>query len=249
MIHFDSLKTMHRNRPCGALSGVFFLAFAGALCLRVGAAPEFDSSGVIRGIDGSVAHRDNKLLGYTVTERYTVFRNGEKTIPAAEMTVKTTYAQDVGKSYQIESESGSELLRKEILARVLEDEKTMNEPANRSQELITSANYGMTVQGREAADGRDCYVVAIEPKRAAPYLFKGKIWVDVESEDIVRLEGVASKSTSMVTGPARVVRKYAEIAGFPMATHASAAVSSWLLGPTRIEIEYTGYTMRQHPAE
>lgn len=237
------------NRQNAVLFRMFSVVLPMVLCGQVGAAQEIDNATVVHGIDGSVFHRDNNLLGYTVTEHYTVFRSGEKAIPAAEMTVKTTFTRDVGKSYQIESESGSELLRKEVLARVLEDEKTMNEPANRAQELITLANYRMTVQGREVADGRNCFVVAIEPRRTAPYLFKGKIWVDAENKDIVRLEGVASKGTSMVTGPAQVVRRYAEIAGFPMATYASATVSSWLLGPTRVEIEYSGYAVRQRSPE
>jgi hypothetical protein len=34
-----------------------------------------------------------------------------------------------------------------------------------------------------------------------------------------------------------------------MATHASATTSSWLLGPTRIEIDYTGYEIRRQPAQ
>lgn len=198
---------------------------------------------MIQGIDRSVRFRDDNLLGYTVMEHYTVFRNGDNTHPAAEMTVKTTYAQNAGKSYQIVSESGSALVQKEVLGRTLENEKLLNEPANRAQELITSANYDMTVLGEDAVDGRNCFVVAITPRRSAAFLFKGKIWVDAGNEDIARLEGVATKSASMLTGPAQVQRRYAEVDGFPMATHASATVSSWLLGPTRVEIEYSGYAI------
>jgi hypothetical protein len=216
---------------------------------RMGATPGLDSAAVIHGIDRSVMHRDDNVLGYTVTEHYTVFRKGDDEHPAAQMTVKTTYAKDAGKSYQILSESGPALLRREVLESALENEKSLNEPANRVHELITSANYDMTVRGRAAADGRDCFVVAIVPRHNAAYLFKGRIWVDARTEDIVRLEGVATKSASMLTGPAQVVRSYAEVDGFPMATHASATVSSWLLGTTRVEIEYTGYEITRKTRE
>lgn len=212
-------------------------------CARLAAAPEIDSSQVIHGIDRSVLHRDDGVLDYSVTEHYTVFRNGDDAHPAAEMSVETTYTKNAGKSYQILSESGPALLRREVLERALENEKSLNAPPNRAHELIISANYEMAVTGMEAVNGRNCFVVAIVPRQRAAYLFKGRIWVDAQSEDIVRLEGVATKSASVVTGPAQVVRSYAEVDGFPMATHASATVSSWLLGPTRVEIEYTGYAI------
>lgn len=235
------------HRPSGAAFAFFFLVLAACFGARVCAAPEIDSHVVIQGVDRSVANRDDKLLGYTVAERYTVFRNEDNTHPAAEMTVKTTYARDVGKSYQILSESGPALLQKEVLGRALENEKTLNEPANRAQELITSANYEMAVEGQETLDGRDCFVLAITPRRTSPFLFKGKIWVDAANQDIARLEGVAVKSASVLTGPGQVDRRYGEVDGLPMATHASATISSWLLGPTRVEIEYSGYAITRKP--
>jgi hypothetical protein len=237
------------HRPSGAAFALFFLVLAACCSAGVCAAPEIDGHVVIQGVDRSVANRDDKLLGYTVTEHYTVFRNEDNTHPAAEMTVKTTYAKDVGKSYLIVSESGPELLQKEVLGRALENEKILNQPANRGEELITSANYEMTVEGEEALDGRDCFLLAITPRRSSPFLFKGKIWVDAGNEDIARLNGVAAKSASVLTGPAQLERRYGEVDGLPMATHASATVSSWLLGPTRVEIEYSGYTITRSPAQ
>lgn len=207
----------------------------------VASGQRIDSSAVIRGIDASVAARDQYVLAYTVTESYRVYRNQDKDHPAAEMTVKTRYEQGIGKTYTVLSESGSELLRREVLERILENEQTMNQPANRSRELITSANYNMTVQGNEAIQGRNCIEVSIVPRQTAPYLFTGKIWVDAQDQSIAQLEGVASKGASILTGPAHLSRMYAKVDGFPMATRATATTSSFLLGLTTIQIEYTGY--------
>lgn len=228
------------HRPAAFFPAISIVILTG-LCAQGIAAPEIDQNAVIQGIDRSVVRRDNNVLGYTVTENYTVFRNGDAAHPAAQMSVQTTYAKDTGKSYRILSESGSALLRKEVLERALENERSLNQPANRTHELITSVNYEMAVQGRESVNGRDCFLVTIVPRQSAAYLFKGRIWVDSQTGDMVRLDGVASKSASMLTGPAQLVRNYAEVDGFPMATHATAMVSSMLLGPTRVEIDYTGY--------
>src|SRR5579859_8028005 len=89
-----------------------------------------DDADAVRKIDAAVAARDQRVISYTVTEHYSVFRNQDTDHPAAQMLVKTTYQKGVGKSYAVMSESGSQLLLKEVLARVLENERLVNLPAN-----------------------------------------------------------------------------------------------------------------------
>jgi hypothetical protein len=203
---------------------------------------------VIQGIDAAVASRDENLTSYTVTEHYSVFRNQEKVHPAAEMTVKTTYEKDKGKSFAVLSESGSELLLKQVLGRVLDSERAATQPANRAHALITSANYTMHVKGGEVVDGRNCIALSIAPRRSDPYLFLGDLWVDAQDYSIVQLAGVASKSPTMLAGPTQVARQYSAVEGLPMASHATATSASWLLGQTTIEIDYTGYLMELRAA-
>jgi hypothetical protein len=203
---------------------------------------------VLQGIDASVAARDENLTSYTVTEHYSVFRNQEKVHPAAEMTVKTTYQKDSGKSYEILNESGSELILKQVLGRVLDSEKTLTQPSNRANAIITSANYTMHVKGHEVVDGRNCIALSIAPRRSAQYLFQGDLWVDAQDYSIVQLAGVTAKSPTVLAGPTQVSRHYATIEGLPMATHATATSASWLFGQTTIDIDYTGYQMELRAA-
>ena len=205
--------------------------------------PRANEAATIQKIDASVASRDGNLVGYTVTERYRVFRGGDSVHPAADMTVKTTYRKDTGKSYTILTQTGSGLLLNDVLGRVLDSERLMTQPANRVQALLNSANYTMSVKGDAEMDGRNCLEVAIAPKRISPYLFRGSIWVDPENGSIVKLEGVAAKSPTILTGATRVSRHYEMLNGFPMATHATAVSDSWLVGQTRIEIDYTDYAL------
>lgn len=192
-------------------------------------------------IDAAVQARDDGIESYTVTEHYALFRDGDEAHPAAEMRVKATYRRNGGKNYETLEESGSSLLRKQVLEAILDNEKRMSQPENRPRAVITSANYDMTLQDAEILDGRNCVVVFLKPKRRSPYLFNGTIWVDAQDGSIVRLEGTASKSASVLIGPAQVSRQYAMIDGFPMATHAQAFSNSWLLGTTTIKIDYSGY--------
>jgi len=187
--------------------------------------------------------RVNGIAGYTVTEHYAVYRNHDEDHPAAEMTVKTTYRKETGKSYQILSQSGSSILRNMVLGSILDHEKKINQPGVREGSWFVSANYDMKLKtGQvEPIDGRGCVALAISPRRKEPYLIEGTIWVDAEDGTIVKVEGQSSKSPSMFTGPTQMSRQYVNMGGFAEATHARAVSSSAIFGQTVVKIDYTGY--------
>jgi hypothetical protein len=207
------------------------------------AAPQPDQAAVIRSIDAAVHARVDGVEGYLVTEHYAVFRGGDEEHPAAEMTVKTIYRKSTGKTYIIQSETGSEILRKLVLHKILDSEKDINLPANREASWITSANYEMKLRpgGVQRLDGRDCYVLDIAPKRKAPNLMDGSLWVDAKDGSIIQIEGIASKSVSVFSGPTQMMRQYSNVSGFAMATHARAVANSALFGRTVIKIDYRDY--------
>jgi hypothetical protein len=97
---------------------------------------------------------------------------------------------------------------------------------------------------KQMMDGRECYAIALTPRRVSPYLFTGTLWVDAKDFSVVQLEGVAAKSHSFLTGPSQVLRQYANVEGFPMATHARA-VSDGILGRTIVKIDYQGYQIQR----
>jgi hypothetical protein len=202
-----------------------------------------DEATIIRGVDAAVHHRVDSVAGYTVTESYKLFRGSDLTKPAAEMTVRTTYARETGKSYEILSETGSNFLRSAVFSPLLENEKRINLPGNREASWLVSANYEMHLQpgGPQPLNGRLVYALAIHPHQKAPNLIEGTIWVDARDDSIVKIEGRGSKSASFLVAPSQVMRVYEPIDGFAMATHAKAVTESSLVGTTTVTIDYTGY--------
>lgn len=205
-----------------------------------------DEAAIIRGIDATVRHRVDSIAGYTDLEHYKLFRGSDLTTPAAEMTVRTTYARDTGKSYQILSESGSSFLRSTVFAPLLENEKRINLPANRDASYFVSANYEMHLLpgGPQQVNGRLTYALSIHPRQKAPNLIDGTIWVDVRDYSIVKIEGHGTKSASFLVDPSQVMRVYEPVDGFAMATHAKAITDSNLVGATTVIIDYTDYKIR-----
>jgi hypothetical protein len=100
----------------------------------------------------------------------------------------------------------------------------------------------------ESLSGRACVVVAVAAKRKAPNMINGRIWVDVRDYSLAQIEGVAAKNPSIFSGATHMMRQYAEVDGFSMATHARAESDSSLFGRTLVTIDCTGYDIRLRPS-
>jgi hypothetical protein len=213
-------------------------------------AQQVDQAAVIQNVDRAVMARVNGIASYTVTEHYSVYRNHDETHPAAEMTVKTTYRKETGKSYEIVSQSGSSILRNMVLGTILDNEKKINQPGVREHSWFVSANYDMKLKSAqvEPVNGRDCVALDISPRRKTPYLIEGTLWVDAKTGSVVQVEGHSSKSPSLLTGPTEMSRQYTDVDGFSEATHARAVSNSSIFGQTVVTIDYTDYRIQLNTA-
>lgn len=213
------------------------------LSIAVAPAQQPDVSAIVRGLDAANQSRFDNVISFTDVEHYTVFRGSDQTHPAAEMTVRMTYTKGIGKRYIILSQSGSSLIQRAGLQPLLENEKAINDPARVTQSWFTSSNYEMTLKtgGPLFIDGRACVALAITPRRKAPNMIEGILWVDAGDHTLVQVEGTSSKSPSVFAGTTKMMRRYANMQGYAMATHARAESSSMLVGRTVIVIDYSDY--------
>jgi hypothetical protein len=224
----------------GPLAVLLFLDLSAPL-----PAQQLDQASVIQHVDATVKARVDSIAGYTDTEHYAVYRNNDEDHPAAEMTVHTVYKKEAGKTYTIVSQSGSELIQHFVLKTILENERQINLPGTREGSWLTSANYEMKLKpgGVQQVNGRNCLVLSISPRRKAPYLIEGTLWVDSQDYSIVQIQGTGSKSASMFSGATQMMRQYTTVKGFAEATHARAVASSFMFGPTIVTIDYSDYAI------
>ena len=246
---YKSLSMMialsQRRLSIGLAAAIF--AFPGTI---LAPAQQPDAAAVIQQVDAAVKARVDNIVGYTATEHYSVYRNKDEVHPVAEMTVRTTYRRDAGKSYTILSQTGSEIVQRLVLASILNNEKDLSQPGIREGAWIASANYEMKLMpgGTQSMDGRNCLVLTLTPRRKTPYLIDGTLWVDAKDGSIVQLQGTAPKSSSIFTGPTQVVRQYANIGGYPQATYVRAVSDSFMFGETIVRIDYRDYQVQLLPA-
>jgi hypothetical protein len=224
-----------------------------AVSLTMAAAPGQapDATTIIRSVDASVAFRAENVLGFTDTEHYAVFRGGDETHPAAEMTATDHYIKGVGKSYTILSQSGSSIILRFGLKPLLDNEQTINLPGNVEKSWFVTANYDMKLKlgGTVNLNGRACNAIAITAKRKASNAIDGTLWADARDGSIVQIDGTATEAASMFSGPAHMMRQYANVDGFPMAIHARAESDSGLFGHTVVIIDYSNYQLQVRPSK
>lgn len=247
-----SVSTVRRFfQPCTAAAAVSLALLAATQpAAAQPATVQPDKASVLRSVDAAVQARVDSVLGFTDVEHYSVFRGHDEVHPVAQMTVRVTYTKGAGKSYQILSQSGSQIIQRFGLRPLLDNEKNINRPGNIEKSQFTSANFKMQLKPGEPqhTDGRDCYALAITPLVKAPNMVRGTLWVDAQNGSIVRVEGVASKSPSVFAGTTHMMREYINIDGFPMASHARAESSSLLFGHTVVTIDYRDYHLQLRPA-
>ena len=226
-----------RQVPALALAIAFLVTGIGTC------AQQPDGAAIIHDLDAANQSRYDHVLGFSDVEHYVVFRGSDDVHPAAEMTVRVTYRKGVGKSYEILSQSGSDLVIKYGLRPLLENEKALNDPAQVAQSWFASANYDMKLKPgvTQTIDGRPCFALAITPLRKAPNMIEGTLWVDTRDHKMAQVEGVGTKSPSVFSGNAHMMRRYSNMQGYAMAIHARAESHSMLFGRTVVIIDYHDY--------
>jgi hypothetical protein len=195
---------------------------------------------LVQRVDAAEFAREANLGSYTVTEHYSVFRNGGSE-PAADTLVNTVYKKGQGKQYTVTSRSGSSLLQKYLIDRVLKEEADVSKSDKRGEILVTSSNYDMAFERPDSTLGRNCLLLKLTPKRKSQYLVDGHAWVDSQNYHLVRVQGKLSAKPAFFAGIPTIQRDYQELQGFAVATKSHSESSSMLLGSTVLNIHYENY--------
>jgi hypothetical protein len=161
--------------------------------------------------------------------------------------VLMNYRQVEGERYTVLTRSCSDKLNS-IIDKVLASQAGASVPPENARHQITSANYRVRMLGTEIVAGRSCYVLELAPKTRSRYLIGGKAWVDASSYGIVRIEGQFAASMSILLGAPRIIEDFLEVQGFWLPAHVRSITSSFLLGPTELDIRFSNYQLDQSPA-
>lgn len=182
--------------------------------------------------------RAERLRSYHGTRLYAVEYRGFPGDRSASMLVNVTY-EAPRKTFTIVSEEGSKLLLKRVLRKLVESEQEADQ--NRRDTGLTENNYRFQLVGTEAVDGRQCYVLDVDPKRKDKFLYDGKIWVDVEDFAVARIEARPAKNPSFWISRTNIEHHYQKHGEFWLPATNRSTTKVRLGGEAVLTIDYREY--------
>jgi hypothetical protein len=206
-------------------------------------APSSDE--ILARLESENNRRHDLLKEYSGSRQYTL--QNQRFGKQATAAVLMNYRQVDGERYTVLTRSGSDKLNG-IIDKVLVSETVASLPPENALRQINSANYRVRLFGTEIAAGRSCYVLELEPRIKSRYLIVGKAWVDTGSYAVVRIEGQFAASISKLVGAPRISEDFIEVDGFWLPRHVRSITSSFLLGPTELDILFSNYQLDPNPA-
>jgi len=185
--------------------------------------------------------RISEFQGYTAKRRYYI--ENKRVNKRAEIMVRVTCTSTGSRSFDVISESGSNIIRSRVLRKIIEAEAEASQEDGRERNRIIPTNYDFRLTGREVTDGRLAHVLEIVPKTQNRFLIRGRIWVDAEEYAITRIEGTPARNPSFWTRSIRIVHRYGKTGPFWLPLLNQSHAEARIFGSTEVTIDYFDYLL------
>jgi hypothetical protein len=136
--------------------------------------------------------------------------------------------------------SGDNIVKTEVIANYLKAE--IESAKGTSNVAINPENYKFKYKGTEDWNGRQVYVMRVNPREKKVGLFKGELWLDAETYMPVREEGSFVKSPSFMLKKMQFVRDYELQNGVSLPQRTESRVETRLFGPVELNINYLTFS-------
>jgi hypothetical protein len=151
-----------------------------------------------------------------------------------------------GKTYEVISRSGSQVIQSHVFDPLLEAEV---ETSHHSHELLTREFYSFRLTGEATFGGHRCYLLETEPKQHEKRLLKGKLWLNKEDFGIVHAEGKPTESLSFWVGKPMIIQDFTKLGGYWWASRRHSYIDNLWLGKADLVIDYSDYQFEPRRAE
>jgi hypothetical protein len=155
-----------------------------------------------------------------------------------------TEFDDRGFRYDITTERGSEYVLNKVLKTLLRREQELIAEGQADRADLTPENYEFA---EPAVDEEGQRYVVLKPKRKDVLLVDGRMVLNSEGTDVVRVEGRLSKNPSFWTSLVNVIRQFARLDGVRVPVSTESVAKLKLAGLSRMEVQYEYETINGRP--
>jgi hypothetical protein len=159
----------------------------------------------------------------------------------AEMVADMMYTAPGKKEFAVVSQSGSKLIVKRVLLRLLDSEREAQEPKNHAAIELNTQNYEFTaLEYQHRADGCG-YVLSVQPRTINKFLYRGRVWVNEQDFAVCRIEAEPAQNPSMWISKTQIRQTYQKIGDFWLPAENESVSSMRLDGRATLTIKYSNY--------
>jgi hypothetical protein len=150
-----------------------------------------------------------------------------------------------GFRYEIVSERGSEYIREKILKTLLRREQELIAGGSSDRAELTEANYEFAEAEEPTPSGERA--ILLKPKRKDVLLVDGRMIVNQNGTELLRVEGRLAKNPSFWTSLVDIVREFARVDGVrvPISTDTTAKLK--FAGLSRMDVRYDYVSINGRP--
>ena len=136
---------------------------------------------------------------------------------------------------------GDPFVKSNVISRMLQSEVDHVEKGDPSQSALTGANYKFSYKGEQRLNEHAVYVYHVKPRHKKPGLFKGHIYLDAHTGNLMRSEGAIAKSPSFFVRKIEFVQDYVEINHYVFPTHLHSTARARILGRVVVDVYHRDY--------
>jgi hypothetical protein len=144
-------------------------------------------------------------------------------------------------SYQKVKFEGDGFVKTNVIGRILQSEVDLVQKGNSADMAITERNYKFNYKGRDIIDGHSVHVYQLKPRKKRPGLFKGRVYIDAQTGNILRAEGSLVKSPSFFVKKVEFVQDYTDVKGFTFPTYLRTIAKARIIGLAIVHVFHRGY--------
>lgn len=193
-----------------------------------------------------IQHQTTGLGGYTATSL--IDAELPDSAQKAEFELKQHYSAPAALEFSPLRWSGDSFVKSNVIVRLLQSEVDHVHRREQSQTAISSANYKFSYKGASLISDLPVYVYEVKPHKKRVGLFKGKIYLDAATGELVRAQGRIVKSPSFFIKKVDFIQDYAHVNGFTLPLHLHSEAQTRIIGKAVIDITNRDYKTESMPA-
>jgi hypothetical protein len=197
------------------------------------------TASIVQRLVESNKDRANRLPDCTSKRHYHIEFHGFGRTMEAAMEVEVVDHGSASRTFNITAQSGSHVLLDHVLKKLLESEQEAAQHRNVSG--LTPENYRFTLVGNADENGRQLFILQVEPKTNRKFLYRGRIWVDASDYAVKRVEAQPAENPSFWIRSTEIHHVYSKVGDFWLPQRNVSESKIRFGGKATLTIDYSDY--------